>query len=96
MAQLGTMIGRSERTTGRLIRILVELEFATYDGTVLQLTELGQSRTRSYDQREKTVQRFLADILGLSSADLRDDASRLAVVVSEKLVARMAARTNQN
>lgn len=93
VGELGALIGKSERTGGRLIGVLEELGFATYDGTDVQLTELGRSRARSYDRREQIVAHFFADVLGLPLADLRDDASRLAVVLPEKLVDRMATRT---
>lgn len=94
--QLGAMIGKSERTAGRLIGVLKELELATYDGTAVRLTELGRSRAKSYNQREQIIRHFLADVLGLSLADLVDDASRLAVVLSEKLVDRIASRTKMH
>lgn len=79
----------------RMVQRLKEadyLEHEPYRG--IKLTPAGEREALASIRSHRLVERFLVDVMGFGWHEVHDAADQLGVVVSEKLVERMAEMTN--
>lgn len=90
MGQVATTLGVTPGTATTMIKALAESGLAEYEPyTGVRLTTAGERLAGLVLRRHRLVESFLVQVMGMSWAEVHDDAEQLEHVVSERLIERM-------
>ena len=92
MGQLATAVGVAPGTATTMVKALAEsglVEYEPYLG--VRLSSAGTKLAALVLRRHRLIEQFLVEIMGMSWAEVHDDAEQLEHVVSDRLVERMDA-----
>jgi DtxR family Mn-dependent transcriptional regulator len=90
MGQLATMLGVVPGTATTMMKTLAESGLVHYEPYMgVRLTPAGEKLASLVLRRHRLVELFLVKILGMSWAEVHDEAERLEHVVSERLIERI-------
>jgi DtxR family transcriptional regulator, Mn-dependent transcriptional regulator len=90
MGQLASALGVVPGTATTMVKTLAESGLVRYEPYMgVRLTEAGERLASRVLRRHRLVELFLVKILGMSWADVHDEAERLEHAVSEKLIDRI-------
>jgi len=90
MGQVASALGVTPGTATTMIKTLAEsglVEYEPYSG--VRLTTAGQKLAALVVRRHRLVELFLVQVMGMSWAEVHDDAELLEHVVSDRLIDRM-------
>jgi DtxR family Mn-dependent transcriptional regulator len=90
MGQVASALGVTPGTATTMIKTLAEsglVEYEPYSG--VRLTAAGQKLAALVVRRHRLVELFLVQVMGMSWAEVHDDAELLEHVVSDRLIDRM-------
>jgi|TARA_B100001971_G_C18249796_1_gene577240 DtxR family Mn-dependent transcriptional regulator len=92
MGELATTVGVAPGTATTMVKALAEsglVEYEPYLG--VRLSPSGTKLAALVLRRHRLIEQFLVEIMGMSWADVHEDAEQLEHVVSDRLVERMDA-----
>jgi len=92
MGQLAAIVGVAPGTATTMVKALAEsglVEYEPYLG--VRLSPAGTKLAALVLRRHRLVEQFLVEVVGMSWADVHDDAEQLEHVVSDRLIDRMDA-----
>jgi DtxR family Mn-dependent transcriptional regulator len=90
MGQVATALGVTPGTATTMVKALAEsglAEYEPYNG--VRLTAAGEKLAALVLRRHRLVELFLVQVMGMSWAEVHDEAEQLEHVVSERLIERM-------
>ncbi|MDR1988808.1 MAG: metal-dependent transcriptional regulator, partial [Acidobacteriaceae bacterium] len=90
MGQVAAALGVTPGTATTMIKTLAEsglVEYEPYSG--VRLTPAGEKLASLVLRRHRLVELFLVDVMGMSWAEVHEEAELLEHVVSERLIARI-------
>jgi DtxR family transcriptional regulator, Mn-dependent transcriptional regulator len=90
MGQVASALGVTPGTATTMIKTLAEsglVEYEPYSG--VRLTSAGEKLAALVVRRHRLVELFLVQVMGMSWAEVHDDAELLEHVVSDRLIDRM-------
>jgi DtxR family Mn-dependent transcriptional regulator len=90
MGHVATSLGVTPGTATTMVKTLAEsglVEYEAYSG--VRLTAAGETLARLVLRRHRLVELFLVQVMGMSWAEVHDEAEQLEHVVSERLIERM-------
>ena len=92
MGQLAATVGVAPGTATTMVKALAEsglVEYEPYLG--VRLSPAGTKLAALVLRRHRLIEQFLVEVMGMSWADVHDDAEQLEHVVSDRLIERMDA-----
>src|SRR5438270_1785312 len=90
MGQVATALGVTPGTATTMIKALSESGLAEYEPySGVRLTPAGEKLAGLVLRRHRLVEAFLVEVMGMSWADVHDDAEQLEHVVSDRLIDRI-------
>ena len=90
MGSVATTLGVTPGTATTMIKALAESGLAEYEPySGVRLTSAGERLAGLVLRRHRLVELFLVQVMGMSWAEVHDDAEQLEHVVSERLIERM-------
>jgi DtxR family Mn-dependent transcriptional regulator len=90
MGQVAAAVGVTPGTATTMIKALAESGLAEYEPyTGVRLTPAGEKLAGLVLRRHRLVELFLVEVMGMSWAEVHDEAEQLEHVVSERLIERM-------
>jgi DtxR family Mn-dependent transcriptional regulator len=90
MGQVATALGVTPGTATTMIKALSESGLAEYEPyTGVRLTTAGETLARLVLRRHRLVELFLVRVMGMSWAEVHEEAEQLEHVVSERLIERI-------
>lgn len=90
MGQVASALGVVPGTATTMVKALAESGLARYEPYMgVRLTEAGERLASRVLRRHRLVELFLVKIVGMSWADVHDEAERLEHAVSDRLIERM-------
>src|SRR3954467_7508337 len=90
MGQVAVALGVTPGTATTMVKALAESELAEYEPySGVRLTASGEKLARLVLRRHRLVELFLVQVIGMSWAEVHDEAELLEHVVSERLIERM-------
>jgi DtxR family Mn-dependent transcriptional regulator len=92
MGQLATTVGVAPGTATTMVKALAEsglVEYEPYLG--VRLSPAGTKLAALVLRRHRLIEQFLVEVMGMSWADVHEDAEHLEHVVSDRLIERMDA-----
>src|SRR4249920_2201125 len=90
MGQVAASLGVAPGTATTMIKALAESGLAEYEPySGVRLTSAGERLAALVLRRHRLVELFLVQVLGMSWAEVHDDAQQLEHVVSERLIERI-------
>jgi DtxR family Mn-dependent transcriptional regulator len=90
MGQVASTLGVTPGTATAMIKALAESGLAEYEPyTGVRLTGAGERLAGLVLRRHRLVELFLVQVMGMSWAEVHDEAEQLEHVVSERLIERM-------
>src|SRR5216110_2649649 len=90
MGQVATALGVTPGTATTMIKALSESGLAEYEPySGVRLTPAGEKLAGLVLRRHRLVEAFLVQVMGMSWADVHDDAEQLEHVVSDRLIDRI-------
>ena len=90
MGQLASAIGVVPGTATTMVKTLAESGLARYEPYMgVRLTDAGERLASRVLRRHRLVELFLVRMLGMSWADVHEEAERLEHAVSDRLIERM-------
>src|SRR6185436_12755843 len=90
MGQLAGSLGVTPGTATTMVKALAEaglVEYEPYSG--VRLSGAGEKLAAMVLRRHRLIERFLVDVMGMSWAEVHDEAELLEHAVSDRLVERM-------
>ncbi len=92
MGQLASTVGVAPGTATTMVKALAESGLVEYEPYVgVRLSPAGAKLAAMVLRRHRLIEQFLVEVMGMSWADVHDDAEQLEHVVSDRLVERMDA-----
>ena len=92
MGQLATAVGVAPGTATTMIKALAESGLVAYEPYLgVRLSAAGTKLAVLVLRRHRLIEQFLVEVMGMSWADVHEDAEHLEHVVSDRLVERMDA-----
>ena len=90
MGQVATAVGVAPGTATTMVKALAESGLAEYEPySGVRLTAAGQKLAGLVLRRHRLVELFLVQVMGMSWAEVHDEAEQLEHVVSERLIERI-------
>src|SRR5499433_4097886 len=90
MGQVATALGVTPGTATTMIKALAESGLAEYEPySGVRLTAAGEKLAGLVLRRHRLVESFLVNVMGMSWAEVHDEAEQLEHVVSERLIERI-------
>ncbi len=90
MGHVATTLGVTPGTATTMIKALAEANLAEYEPySGVRLTAAGERLAGLVLRRHRLVELFLVQVMGMSWAEVHDDAEQLEHVVSERLIERI-------
>jgi DtxR family Mn-dependent transcriptional regulator len=90
MGQVASALGVVPGTATTMVKALAESGLARYEPYMgVRLTDAGERLASRVLRRHRLVELFLVKILGMSWADVHDEAERLEHAVSDRVIERM-------
>src|SRR5881394_1377107 len=90
MGQVASMLGVTPGTATTMVKALAESGLAEYEPySGVRLTAAGERLAAMVLRRHRLVELFLVQVMGMSWADVHDDAEQLEHVVSDRLIDRI-------
>src|SRR5437867_4327799 len=90
MGQVATALGVTPGTATTMVKALAESGLAEYEPyTGVRLTRAGEKLAGLVLRRHRLVELFLVQVMGMSWAEVHDEAEQLEHVVSERLIERI-------
>ncbi len=90
MGQVAASLGVAPGTATTMIKALAESGLAEYEPySGVRLTQSGERLAALVLRRHRLVELFLVQVMGMSWAEVHDEAEQLEHVVSERLIERM-------
>src|SRR6059058_6126417 len=90
MGQVASALGVTPGTATTMVKALAESGLAEYEPySGVRLTAAGEKLAGLVLRRHRLVELFLVDVMGMSWAEVHDDAEQLEHVVSERLIERI-------
>ena len=90
MGQVATAVGVAPGTATTMVKALAESGLAEYEPySGVRLTAAGQKLAGLVLRRHRLVEAFLVQVMGMSWAEVHDEAEQLEHVVSERLIERI-------
>jgi DtxR family Mn-dependent transcriptional regulator len=90
MGQLASSLGVTPGTATTMVKALAEsglVDYEPYSG--VRLTRAGEKLAATVLRRHRLIELFLVDVMGMSWAEVHDEAEQLEHAVSDRLVERM-------
>jgi len=92
MGQLATAVGVAPGTATTMVKALAESGLVDYEPYVgVRLSSAGAKLAALVLRRHRLIEQFLVEIMGMSWADVHEEAEQLEHVVSERLIDRIDA-----
>jgi DtxR family Mn-dependent transcriptional regulator len=92
MGQLANVVGVAPGTATTMVKALAESGLVEYEPYVgVRLSSAGTRLATLVLRRHRLIEQFLVEVMGMSWADVHEDAEQLEHVVSDRLVERMDA-----
>ena len=92
MGQLASAVGVAPGTATTMVKALAESGLVEYEPYVgVRLSSAGTKLATLVLRRHRLIEQFLVEVMGMSWADVHEDAEQLEHVVSDRLVERMDA-----
>ena len=92
MGQLATAVGVAPGTATTMVKALAESGLVEYEPYVgVRLSSAGTKLAALVLRRHRLIEQFLVEIMGMSWAEVHEDAEQLEHVVSDRLIDRMDA-----
>lgn len=92
MGQLANAVGVAPGTATTMVKALAESGLVEYEPYVgVRLSSAGSKLATLVLRRHRLIEQFLVEVMGMSWADVHEDAEQLEHVVSDRLVERMDA-----
>ena len=92
MGQLASAVGVAPGTATTMVKALAESGLVEYEPYVgVRLSSAGSKLATLVLRRHRLIEQFLVEVMGMSWADVHEDAEQLEHVVSDRLVDRMDA-----
>jgi DtxR family Mn-dependent transcriptional regulator len=92
MGQLATSVGVAPGTATTMVKALAESGLVDYEPYVgVRLSSAGAKLAALVLRRHRLIEQFLVEVMGMSWAEVHEDAEQLEHVVSDRLVERMDA-----
>ena len=92
MGQLATAVGVAPGTATTMVKALADSGLVVYEPYVgVRLSSAGAKLAALVLRRHRLIEQFLVEVMGMSWAEVHDDAEQLEHVVSDRLVERMDA-----
>ncbi len=90
MGQVASALGVTPGTATTMVKALAESGLADYEPyTGVRLTAAGEKLANLVVRRHRLVELFLVKVMGMSWAEVHDEAEQLEHVVSERLIERI-------
>lgn len=90
MGQVASSLGVAPGTATTMIKALAESGLAEYEPySGVRLTASGEKLAALVLRRHRLIELFLVQVMGMSWAEVHDEAEQLEHVVSDRLIARM-------
>src|SRR6187431_1443892 len=90
MGQVAAALGVAPGTATTMVKALAESGLATYEPySGVRLTKAGEKLAGLVLRRHRLVEAFLVQVMGMSWAEVHDEAEHLEHVVSERLIDRI-------
>src|SRR5258705_4086226 len=90
MGQVATALGVTPGTATTMVKALAESGLAEYEPySGVRLSAAGEKLAGLVLRRHRLVELFLVQVMGMSWAEVHDEAEHLEHVVSERLIERM-------
>src|SRR5438445_10488190 len=90
MGQVASALGVAPGTTTTMVKALAESGLAEYEPySGVRLTVAGEKLAGLVLRRHRLVELFLVQVMGMSWAEVHDEAEQLEHVVSERLIERI-------
>jgi DtxR family transcriptional regulator, Mn-dependent transcriptional regulator len=90
MGQVSVALGVTPGTATTMVKALAESGLAEYEPySGVRLTAAGEKLASLVLRRHRLVELFLVDVMGMSWAEVHDEAEQLEHVVSERLIERI-------
>ena len=90
MGQVATAVGVAPGTATTMVKALAESGIAEYEPySGVRLTAAGEKLAALVLRRHRLVELFLVQVMGMSWAEVHDEAEQLEHVVSERLIERI-------
>ena len=90
MGQVATALGVTPGTATTMVKALAESGLAEYEPySGVRLSAAGEKLAALVLRRHRLVELFLVDVMGMSWAEVHDEAEQLEHVVSERLIERI-------
>jgi DtxR family Mn-dependent transcriptional regulator len=90
MGQVATALGITPGTATTMVKALAESGLAEYEPySGVRLTPAGETLAALVLRRHRLVELFLVQVMGMSWAEVHDEAEQLEHVVSERLIERI-------
>jgi DtxR family Mn-dependent transcriptional regulator len=90
MGSVATALGVTPGTATTMVKTLADSGLAQYEPySGVRLTAAGEKLAGLVLRRHRLVELFLVEVMGMSWAEVHDEAERLEHVVSERLIERM-------
>lgn len=92
MGQLATAVGVAPGTATTMVKALADSGLVVYEPYVgVRLSSAGAKLAALVLRRHRLIEQFLVEVMGMSWAEVHEDAEQLEHVVSDRLVERMDA-----
>ena len=92
MGQLATAVGVAPGTATTMVKALADSGLVEYEPYVgVRLSSAGAQLAALVLRRHRLIEQFLVEVMGMSWAEVHEDAEQLEHVVSDRLVERMDA-----
>ena len=92
MGQLATAVGVAPGTATTMVKALADSGLVDYEPYVgVRLSSAGAKLAALVLRRHRLIEQFLVEIVGMSGAEVHEDAEQLEHVVSDRLIERMDA-----
>src|SRR6185295_9337168 len=92
MGQVASSVGVAPGTATTMVKALAESGLAEYEPySGVRLTDAGERLAGLVLRRHRLVELFLVQVMGMSWAEVHDEAEQLEHVVSERLIERIDA-----
>src|SRR5438270_6295629 len=90
MVQVASAVGVTPGTATTMVKALAESGLAEYEPySGVRLTKAGEQLAGLVLRRHRLVEAFLVQVMGMSWAEVHDEAEQLEHVVSERLIERI-------
>ena len=90
MGQVASSVGVAPGTATTMVKALAESGLAEYEPySGVRLTDAGEKLAGLVLRRHRLVELFLVQVMGMSWAEVHDEAEQLEHVVSERLIERI-------